>query len=233
MRIDVLTLFPELCRVALSTGVLGRACESGIVRAVVTDFRRFAQGRHGVVDDTPYGGGAGMLLRPEPLVRAVESIRISGAPVILTSPAGERFDQRIAEELSGHEQLIFLCGRYKGFDERVRDLVVTRELSIGDYVLSGGELAALVMVDAIVRRIPGVLGNLDSADTDSFGAGRSGGLDAAHYTRPAEYRGRRVPEILLSGDHAVIERWTKADSRQRTRARRPDLIDPEKGGGSS
>lgn len=232
MRIDVLTLFPDLCRVTLSTGVLGRACESGLVRAIVTDFRRFAEGRHGVVDDTPYGGGAGMLLRPEPLVRAVESIRIAGAPVILTSPAGERFDQRIAEELSGHEQLIFLCGRYKGFDERVREMVVTRELSIGDYVLSGGELAALVMVDAIVRRIPGALGNLDSADTDSFSARRSGGLDAAHYTRPAEYRGRRVPEILMSGDHAVIERWTQADSRQRTRARRPDLIDPETGGGN-
>jgi tRNA (guanine37-N1)-methyltransferase len=229
VRIDIVTLFPQLCRTALATGVLGRACESGLVRAVVTDFRRFAPGRHAVVDDTPYGGGAGMLLRPEPVVRAVESIRIAAAPVILTTPAGERFDQRMAEEWSRSEQLIFLCGRYKGFDERVRELVVTHEVSIGDYVLSGGELAALVMIDAIVRRIPGALGNLDSADTDSFGAGRQGGLDAAHYTRPPEYRGRRVPEVLMSGDHGAIERWAQDDSRRRTQTRRPDLMDPRMG----
>lgn len=224
MRIDILTLFPEMCRTALDSGVLGRARDAGIVRPVVTDFRRFAEGRHANVDDNPYGGGAGMLLRPEPIVRAVESVRIDDAPVILTTPAGRRFDQRLAQELSGHDQLVFLCGRYKGFDERVRRLVVTHELSIGDYVLSGGELAALVMIDAIVRRIPGTLGNLDSADTDSFSAERSGGLDAAHYTRPPEYRGLRVPEILLSGDHGAIERWTEENSRQRTRARRPDLF---------
>ena len=233
MRIDVVTLFPQLCHAALATGVLGRACESGLVRAVVTDFRCFADGRHGVVDAAPYGGGAGMLLRPEPVVRAVESVRIGAAPVILTTPAGARFDQRLAEELSSSEQLIFLCGRYKGFDERVRELVVTHELSIGDYVLSGGELPALVMIDAIVRRIPGTLGNLDSADTDSFSARRQGGLDATHYTRPPEYRGLRVPEILMSGDHGAIDRWMLEDGRQRTRARRPDLIDPGTGGKQS
>jgi tRNA (guanine37-N1)-methyltransferase len=223
MRIDLLTLFPELCQVALSTGVIGRAVASGKIRAVVTDFRQFAHGRHGSVDDTPYGGGPGMLLRPEPVVAAVESVMSDSAAVVLTTPAGEPFTQRTAQELARREHLIFLCGRYKGFDERVRELVVTHEFSIGDYVLSGGELPALVMADAIVRRIPGTLGNLDSADSDSFSAGRGGGLDAAHYTRPPEYRGLRVPEVLLSGDHGAVAEFEERSSHGRTEHRRPDL----------
>jgi tRNA (guanine37-N1)-methyltransferase len=224
VRIDVLTLFPDMCREALAAGVVGRAIERGLVRAVQTDFRRFAGDRHGTVDDTPYGGGAGMVLRPEPVVEAVESVRIGDAAVIAMTPRGERFTQRHAQELSGHEQLIFLCGRYKGFDERVHQLVVTHEFSIGDYVLSGGELAALVMIDAIVRRIPGTLGNLESGDTDSFSVGREGLLDAAYYTRPAEYRGIEVPPVLLSGDHAAIDAFRTESSREITRARRPDLL---------
>ncbi|RKZ15683.1 tRNA (guanosine(37)-N1)-methyltransferase TrmD, partial [bacterium] len=160
MRIDLLTLFPDQCRAALQGGVVGRALDRGDVRCVVTDLRHFAGDRHGTMDDSPYGGGAGMVLRPEPAVAAVESVRIGQSPVVLTSPAGRRFDQeqadRWAEHLSADGQLILLCGRYKGFDERVRDLVVTDEVSIGDYVLSGGELAALVVLDAVVRRIDGV-----------------------------------------------------------------------------
>lgn len=231
MRVDILTLFPGLCRIALETGVIGRAVESGKVRAVLTDFREFAEGRQGSVDDTPYGGGAGMLLRPEPVVSAVESVQTSGAKVIMTSPSGERFSQRWAEDLSREDQLIFLCGRYKGFDERVRELVVTHEFSIGDYVLSGGELPALVMIDAIIRRIPGVLGNMDSADSDSFGAARAGGLDGEHYTRPVEYRGLRVPEVLLSGDHGAVAEFDENSGRERTRRRRPDLKSDDRAGG--
>lgn len=209
------------------------------MRCVVTDIRDFAGDRHGTMDDTPYGGGAGMVLRPEPAVAAVESVRIGQNPVVLTSPAGRRFDQEQADRWAGHlaagGQLVLLCGRYKGFDERVRELVVTDEVSIGDYVLSGGELAALVVLDAVVRRIDGVLGRRESADTDSFGPSRDGRLDCAWYTRPEEYRGRRVPEDLLTGDHARIERWRQQSSLERTRKWRPDLLeddapgDPERG----
>ena len=225
MRIDILTLFPAMCRAALAAGVVGRAVDRGIVRAVVTDVRRFAEDRHGTVDGPPYGGGAGMILAAPPVVRAVESIRSQDAPVILMSPAGRRFDQALAEELTSHEQLVLVCGRYKGFDERIRELVVTDEISLGDFVLSGGELAALAVTDAVVRRIPGTLGSLDSADSDSFSAGREGLLDAAWFTRPPEYRGHGVPEALLSGDHAAIERWRQQSSRDRTTARRPDLLE--------
>jgi tRNA (guanine37-N1)-methyltransferase len=228
MRIDLLTLFPDMCRHALQAGVVGRALERGIARCVVTDIRDFAGDRHGTVDDAPYGGGAGMVLRAEPAVEAVESVRRSGARVILTTPAGRRFDQGLAEEwveeLSADGQLIFLCGRYKGFDERVRKLVATDEVSLGDFILSGGELAALVMVDAVVRRLPGALGRRESADSDSFGPTREGRLDVEWYTRPPEYRGIEVPEVLLSGDHAAIERWREENSRERSRERRPDLL---------
>lgn len=231
MRIDLLTLFPDQCRAALQGGVVGRALDRGDVRCVVTDLRHFAGDRHGTMDDSPYGGGAGMVLRPEPAVAAVESVRIGQSPVVLTSPAGRRFDQeqadRWAEHLSADGQLILLCGRYKGFDERVRDLVVTDEVSIGDYVLSGGELAALVVLDAVVRRIDGVLGRRESADTDSFGPARQGQLDCAWYTRPEEYRGLKVPDELLGGDHQRIERWRLQSSRERTQMWRPDLLDAE------
>jgi tRNA (guanine37-N1)-methyltransferase len=224
VRIDLLTLMPEMCRAVLGAGVIGRAVETGRVRVVVTDVRRFAVDRHGTVDDAPYGGGAGMILQAPPVVEAVESVRLPGAPVILMSPAGRVFSQPVADELARHEQLVLVCGRYKGIDERIRELVVTDEISIGDYVLSGGELAALVVVDAVIRRLPGVLGSAESAETDSFSAGREGLLDAAYYTRPAEYRGLRVPEALMSGDHAAIARWRQASSRARTQARRPDLL---------
>ncbi len=227
VRIDLLTLFPDLCRAVLAEGVVGRAIDAGRARCVVTDFRAFAGDRHGTVDDTPVGGGAGMVLRPEPVVEAVESVRWEGSPVILTSPGGRRFDQAQAEawaeHLSGGGQLVFLCGRYKGFDARVRALVVTDEVSIGDFVLSGGELAALAMIDAVVRRIDGVLGRRESADSDSFGPARDGQLDCDWYTRPVEYRGLRVPDVLLSGDHAAIEAFRRRSSEERTRSLRPDL----------
>ena len=201
---------------------------------MVTDFRLFAADRHGSVDDTPYGGGPGMVIRPEPVVEAVESVRIGRAPVVLLTPQGRRFDQDQAERWAemlqrpvGHDagQLILLCGRYKGFDERVRELVVTDEISLGDFVLSGGELAALAVIDAVVRRVPGVLGRQESADTDSFGPARDGRLDCGWYTRPPEYRGSAVPAPLLSGDHAAIEKFRQRDSEARTRARRSDLSD--------
>ena len=210
-----------------------------MVRCVVTDFRQFAADRHGTVDDTPYGGGPGMVIRPEPVVEAVESVRIGRAPVVLLTPQGRRFDQERAERWAdmlqrpageGAGQLILLCGRYKGFDERVRELVVTDEISLGDFVLSGGELAALAVIDAVVRRIPGVLGRQESADTDSFGPARQGRLDCGWYTRPPEYRGLAVPAALLSGDHAAIEEFRERDSVERTRAARPDRNDPARSG---
>ncbi len=218
----------------LAEGVVGRALQRGTVRCVVTDFRQFAADRHGTVDDTPYGGGPGMVIRPEPVVEAVESVRIGRAPVVLLTPQGRRFDQERAERWAdvlqrpaGDDagQLILLCGRYKGFDERVRELVVTDEISLGDFVLSGGELAALAVIDAVVRRVPGVLGRQESADTDSFGPARDGRLDCGWYTRPPEYRGLAVPAPLLSGDHAAIEKFRQRDSEARTRARRSDLSD--------
>ena len=239
MRIDVLTLFPRMCEQVLAEGVVGRALRRGDVRCVVTDLRHFAPDRHGSVDDTPYGGGPGMVIRPEPAVEAVESVRIGNAPVVLTTPQGRRFDQAQAESWAGRlqaapedggGQIILLCGRYKGFDERVRALVVTDEISLGDFVLSGGELAALAVVDAVVRRIPGVLGRQESADTDSFGPAREGRLDCGWWTRPPEYRGLAVPAPLLSGDHAAIEEFRRRDSVERTRAARPDRNDPARSG---
>lgn len=229
MRIDIVTLFPAMCETALSAGVVGRAMEAELVEVVITDPRRFSTDRHGTVDAPPYGGGAGMILQAPPVVMAVESVRREDAPVILMSPAGRTFTQAVAHELSAHEQMVLVCGRYKGFDERIRQLVATDEISLGDFVLSGGEIAALAVTDAVVRRIPGTLGDLDSADSDSFSYGRRGLLDAAWYTRPPQYRGLSVPEELLSGDHAAIERWRDQSSLDRTRARRPDLLDEPAG----
>lgn len=228
MRIDLVSLFPEMCRAVLSAGVVGRAIEAKLVEVVVTDPRQFCEDRHGVVDGPPYGGGPGMILRAPPLVMAVDSVRRGGARVVLMSPTGRTFDQELAQEWTNEDQLILVCGRYKGFDERVGELLNAQELSLGDFVLSGGELAALAVLDAVIRRIPGTLGDMDSADGDSFSRGREGLLDAACYTRPPEYRGLKVPEVLLSGDHAAIERWRKQSSLTRTRARRPDLLDDRK-----
>ncbi len=226
--IRILTLFPDMVRAVLETSIPGRAQRQGQVEYQVVDIRDFAVDKHRTVDDTAYGGGAGMIMMAPPVVEAVESCRRNPeAEVILTTPQGETFSEALTLELVDRLQqdgeLVLICGRYKGIDERARDLVVTREISIGDYVLSGGELPALVIADAVVRRLEGVLHNRDSADNDSFTAARDGGLDCAWYTKPEEYRGLRVPEVLLSGHHANIERWRAENAAERTERRRPDL----------
>ncbi len=232
MRITVVTLFPEFFASPLSVGLIHRAQTRGLVDFHCVDPRDFTTDRHRTVDDSAYGGGPGMILRPEPIVEAVESV--TGAdnarklPVILLSPQGERLTQSGAQSLAQHDELVFVCGRYKAMDERARVLVVTDELSVGDYVLSGGEPACLVVIDALVRLLPGAMGDHDSAASDSFGPGWNGGLDCAYYTRPAVYRGLAVPEVLLSGDHARIAAWRREASEARTRARRPDLDPPRR-----
>lgn len=223
MRIDILTLFPEMFEGVLGSSILGKATEKGIVSFHVTNFRDYSESKHGTVDDTPYGGGGGMVLKPEPLFRAVEAVASEEKPrVILMCPQGEPYSQRKAEELSRERHLVFLCGHYEGYDERIREHLVTDEISIGDYVLTGGELGAMVVIDSIVRLQPGALGNQTSAVTDSFSTGL---LEYPHYTRPAEYRGWKVPDILLSGHHANIERWRLKESLRRTMERRPELLD--------
>lgn len=227
MRIDVVTLFPEFFTSPLKAGVLSRAALRDLVSFRFVNPRDFTRDRHRTVDDTPYGGGPGMILRPEPVVEAVESLtepgNPRGVPVVLLSPQGDVFTQTKAGRLAELDEVVFLCGRYKALDERVRQLVVTEELSVGDYVLSGGEPACLAVIDAIVRLLPGALGDQDSAASDSFSPGWNGGLDCAYYTRPVEYRGLQVPEVLLSGHHARIAAWRRAEARQRTQERRPDL----------
>lgn len=223
MRIDIITLFPEMFSGVLHTSILGKAAEKGIVDFHMTNFRDYSESKHGTVDDTPYGGGGGMVLKPEPLFRAVEAIASEAKPrIILMCPQGRRYDQQLAEELAKEEHLIFLCGHYEGYDERIRQFLVTDEVSIGDYVLTGGELAAMVVIDSVVRLQPGALGNESSAVTDSFSSGL---LEHPHYTRPAEFRGWKVPDILLSGHHANIERWRLKESLRRTRERRPELLE--------
>jgi tRNA (guanine37-N1)-methyltransferase len=230
MRIDIVTLFPDYFAAALAAGVVGRAVETGLVGVGCVNPRDFTSDRHRTVDDYPYGGGAGMVLKAPPLVDAVESLvgrdNPAGTPVVLLTPQGRRFDQALSREMSAWDRWVLVCGRYKGVDERFRALCVTHEVSIGDYVLSGGEPAALVVLDAVVRLLPGVLGNEDSAETDSFGVGGQAGLDCAQYTRPAEYRGLHVPDVLLSGHHARIAAWRQEEKAARTRERRPDLAPP-------
>jgi len=223
LRIDILTLFPEMFTGVLESSILGKAQEKGLVEYHVTNFRDFSESKHGTVDDTPYGGGGGMVLKPEPLFRAVESISNEKKPrVILMCPQGKRYNQKIAEELAQEDHLVFICGHYEGYDERIRQFLVTDEISIGDYVLTGGELAAMVVVDSVVRLQPGALGNETSAITDSYSTGL---LEYPHYTRPAEFRGWKVPDILLSGHHANIERWRLKESLRRTLERRPELLE--------
>jgi len=226
VRIDILTLFPEMFPGVLGASILGKAQQRGLVTFNVVNFRQYAGNKHGTVDDTPYGGGAGMVLKPEPIFRAVEAIleEVPGTQprIILLCPQGRLFRQEIAEELAQEKHLIFLCGHYEGFDERVRQHLATDELSIGDYVLTGGELPAMVIIDAVVRLLPGVLGNEESARTDSFATGL---LEHPHYTRPADFRGWKVPEVLLSGHHANIARWRKKEALRRTMERRPDLLE--------
>lgn len=226
LQIDILTLFPEMFAGVLGTSILGKAKERGLVDYRVTNFRDFSESKHGTVDDTPYGGGGGMVLKPEPLFRAVESLAGQQKPrVILMCPQGRTLNQKKAEELAQEQHLVFICGHYEGYDERIRQYLVTDEISIGDYVLTGGELAAMVVVDSIVRLQPGALGNESSAVTDSYSTGL---LEYPHYTRPAEFRGWKVPDILLSGHHANIERWRLKESLRRTWERRPELIDRNK-----
>ena len=214
-------------RGGLQDGIVGRAVDAGVVDLQVHDLREFTSDRHRVVDDTPFGGGPGMVLKPEPLFRAVEHLREArGAPdlVLLPSPQGRRFTQSVAEEYSRRAHLVLLCGRYEGVDERVSAALVTEEVSIGDYVLSGGELPALVIVDALARLVPGVVGDAESVVRDSFTRGL---LDHPHYTRPASFRGLDVPAVLLSGHHGEIERWRRQQALRRTYERRPDLLTDE------
>jgi tRNA (guanine37-N1)-methyltransferase len=226
MWIDVVTIFPEVFPGPLGAGILGRAQARGLLRLGVWDLRTFSEDRHRTVDDAPYGGGAGMVMKPEPFVRAVEAIRAARAdtrgPVLLTSPQGALFSQARAQVLARLPHLVILCGRYEGVDERVVQVLEAEEVSVGDYVLSGGELAAMVIVEAVSRLLPGVVGDDASVAEDSFSQSV---LDYPQYTRPAEFRGRTVPEILLSGHHEEIRRWRKRESLRRTLERRPDLID--------
>lgn len=224
MRIDILTIFPDMCRIPLGESMMKRACEGGLADLRIHDLRDWAAGKHRVVDDEPFGGGPGMVMKPEPFFLAVEELRSPEAKILLLTPQGERLDQRLVRELSAESHLILLCGHYEGVDHRVVEQLVDREISIGDYVLTNGAIAANVLVDAVVRLIPGVLGDPGSAEEESFSQPHL--LEAPHYTRPAEFRGWKVPEILLSGHHAKIRQWREEQSLERTRRNRPDLLEP-------
>jgi tRNA (guanine37-N1)-methyltransferase len=225
MRIEVLTIFPELFGPFLSTSLVGRAIARGLLSAEVRDLRDFALDRHRSVDDEPYGGGGGMVMMAPPWIRAVRGLAGAGTPPapwrVLLSPQGARLDDAKVRQLAARGRLLLLCGRYEGIDERVRQTVVDEEVSIGDYVLSGGELPAMVLIEAVSRQVPGVVGQEESVAQDSF---RDGLLDHPHYTRPPVVEGLAVPEVLLSGDHAAIRRWRRAQAEQATREKRPDLL---------
>lgn len=223
MRAAVVTLFPDLVRAFAGAGLIRRAVESGALALEAVNPRDFATDRHRTVDDAPFGGGAGMVMKPEPLVKAVRAARRKGDRVVLLSPQGTPLTDAKARALAKRPGLVLVCGRYEGVDERVREAVVDEELSIGDYVLMGGELPALVVLEAVARFLPGVLGNAASADADSFA--RDGLLDHPHYTRPADYLGRAVPAVLTSGDHAAIEKWRRRAALLATAAKRPDLLE--------
>jgi tRNA (guanine37-N1)-methyltransferase len=249
MRFDIITIFPDFFTGIFGHGVVKRALVKGLIQIETHDLRSFTHDRHRTVDDRPFGGGEGMVLKPEPLVEAVESLEVTPKPernsqresVILLSAQGAKFTQATARELAESDRIILICGRYEGVDERVNDLICDRELSIGDYVLSGGELAASIVIDATMRLLPGVLGNEDSSAFESFGPGDdhfaetegpprsthgSGGiLDYPHYTRPAEFRGLAVPEVLAGGDHATIRRWRRERALEKTFKNRPDLLE--------
>lgn len=225
MQIDVVTIFPELFEIFRRTSLLGAACEREQVRIGVHDLRQWTSDTHRTVDDSPYGGGPGMVLKPEPLVEAIEALAGPKGPerraqVLLLSPQGRRFDQEHAAQLAAAAHLVLVCGRYEGVDQRAIELAVDQEVSIGDYVLSGGEGPAMVVIEAVTRLLPGVLGNPESTATESF---QTGLLEGPQYTRPAAYRGREVPEVLRSGDHQAIARWRAEQAREFTRRRRPDL----------
>lgn len=220
--IDVVTIFPEIFESPLKASLLGKAIGAGLLKVTIRDLRTYGRGRHRSVDDEPYGGGAGMVMRPEPIFEAVESIAGDQSRVVLLSPRGARLTQAEVARLGGYGHLILICGRYEGVDERVAQHLAHEEISIGDYVLAGGELAALVVIEALSRLVPGVLGNAASLDTESHARGL---LEYPQYTRPPEFRGWKVPEVLLSGHHAEVERWRRDEAERLTRARRPDLLD--------
>ncbi|MHB8828471.1 MAG: tRNA (guanosine(37)-N1)-methyltransferase TrmD [Syntrophales bacterium] len=223
MRFDILTIFPEMFESPLRCSILKKAIDREIVDVHLHDIREYAEDRHRMTDDSPYGGGGGMVMKVEPIDRALSAVPLldRDVPVVLLTPQGEPLCQEIAKELAGQAQIVMICGHYEGVDERVRRHLVNREISIGDYVLTGGELSALVLLDAVCRFVPGVLGNSESAVTDSFAEGL---LEHPHYTRPPEYRGWKVPDVLLSGNHREIEDWRRRQSLIRTRDKRPDLI---------
>lgn len=227
MQFDVFTLLPEVFDAYLRSSILARAQQNRLMDVRVHNIRDYARDRHRTTDDVPYGGGGGMVMKPEPVFEAVEAVLGFPAqgsrpcPVILLTPQGRVFSQAVAQELSQNERIALICGRYEGVDERIRLSLATDEISIGDYVLTGGELPALILIDALTRLLPGVLGDPDGADTDSHAAGL---LEHPHFTRPPEFRGARVPEVLLSGDHARIARWRREESLRRTLQRRPDLL---------
>ena len=224
MKIDVITIFPRMVEAGLAEGVIGRARTSGVLDIVVHNLRDFTTDRHKVVDDVPFGGGPGMVMKPEPLFAAVEAIRTTRGPVdhvLLTSPAGRVFSQDDARRLAASGRFAVICGRYEGIDDRVRQHLATEEVSIGDYVLSGGELPALVIIDAVGRLVPGVVGDEQSVEADSFSRGL---LDYPHFTRPAEFRGHRVPDVLVSGHHGEIRRWRRQQALERTVNERPELV---------
>ena len=236
MRFDIFTLFPGIFESPLKESMLKRAIESGLLDVQLHNIRDYAEGRHQVTDDYPYGGGGGMVMKPEPVFTAIETVlglemrnaevgvrnEDSEIPIVLLTPQGRLFNQQVAFELAGHDRVVLICGRYEGFDERIREHLATDEISIGDYVLTGGELAALVVVDAVIRLKPGVLGDPTGALDDSHASGL---LEYPHYTRPPEFRGWGVPDILLSGDHAKVDRWRREQALIRTWRRRPDLLD--------
>jgi tRNA (guanine37-N1)-methyltransferase len=223
MQIDALTLFPGMFEGPLTESILKLAQRNGLLDIRLHDIREHTSDKHRTVDDTPYGGGGGMVMMPGPLVAAIETVRgdATDTPVILMTPQGRTFTQAVAQELAAHPRLILVCGRYEGVDERVRELAITDEISIGDYVLTGGELPAMVVIDAVARLIPGVLGARWAAEEDSHAMGL---LEYPHYTRPVEFRGRTVPDVLLSGDHGAIAAWRRREAIRRTWLRRPDML---------
>jgi len=227
LRIDVLTLFPGMFEGPLSLSILARAQEAGLLTVKTHDLRQYAEGKHRVTDEPPFGGGGGMVMKPEPIFAGVEALSAAHGPgrVILLSPAGTRLSPEVAERLAGEDHLILICGRYEGVDQRVADHLADEEISIGDYVLSGGELPAMVLVDAVARFLPGVLGDPEAPHKDSFSGGI---LEAPHYTRPRLFRGWAVPDVLLSGDHGAVEAWRKAEGQRRTALARPDLAEKER-----
>ena len=230
MRFHVLTIFPGMFEGPMSESIIARAVERGLVEIELHDIREYTTDRHRSVDDYPYGGGHGMVMKPEPIIRAVNGVKADAnledsTPVVLLTPQGVPLTQPVVERLATHEDIVLICGRYEGVDERVSEILGAREISIGDYVLSGGELGAMVVIDAVTRLIPGAVGSIESTQDDSFSVGSMGLLQFPQYTRPAVYQGSEVPETLLSGNHGEIERWRRRQSLRRTLERRPDLLD--------